>query len=81
MLVIQTLNKLCLTVFYLYILWGGSGPLGAVAPKTKTLAFGFVDVILLHSCHQYISAAYVAIFRVVTAVHCTGSITAQKSGS
>jgi len=29
------------------------------------MPFGFVDVILLHSGHQHVSATHVAIFRVV----------------
>ena len=46
-----------------------------------THAFGSVDVILLHSGGQYVSASFVAIFRVVTVVHYTDNITAQQSGS
>jgi len=49
--------------------------------KRPTHDIGPVDVIVLHSGNQHVSAAYVAIFRVVTAVHCTDCTTAQQYGS
>jgi len=32
--------------------------------KDQQMHFGFMDVILLHSCHQLVLATHVAIFRV-----------------
>jgi len=33
--------------------------------KDQQMHFGFMDVILLHSGHQHVSATYIAIFRMM----------------
>jgi len=44
--------------------------------------FGLMNVILLHSDHQHVSATYVAIFRmVVPSIHCANYTVAHQSGS
>jgi len=55
-------------------------PTGGCRTKNKNICLWYCGCNFI-ACHQYVSAAYVAIFRVVTAVHYTDCITAHQSGS